>query len=282
MPGKRDRSVRSSTDSDTTPKKSKITIYTSNYFTNLEVESSNDSEKKKKDNVTPKISSFFAPLQKSKMAEQQLAASTTPWLFVKNELLDSMRELNNNFTRSMKETLDDLSHKFNDLVESNHFLEATFNDTRAEATLAVQQVKILTDKIADQDSIIQQQKKIACLEAYSKFYNLTFFNIPETPNETTDILLQRLHHILQMMELDPAHFYIDAMHRLPSSGRGPRPIIVKFISKLDRELVCGKKAILGKTGSTVYIREHFDESTERNIRKLLPIRRAALNQGKKV
>ncbi len=28
-------------------------------------------------------------------------------------------------------------------------------------------------------------------------------------------------HILQMMELDPSHFYIDAIHRLPSSGRGP-------------------------------------------------------------
>ncbi len=66
----------------------------------------------------------------------------------------------------MKEMSDDLSHKFNDLVES------------------------------------YQQKKIASLEAYSKFYNLKFFNIPETPNETTDILLQRLHHILQMMELD--------------------------------------------------------------------------------
>ncbi len=116
---------------------------------------------------------------------------------------------------------------------------------------------MLNDKIADQDSIIQQQKKIACLEAYSKFYNLKFFNIPETSNETTDILLQRLHHILQMMELDPAHFYIDAIHRLPSRGRGPRPVIVTFISKLDRELVW-EKAMLGNTGSSVYIREHFD------------------------
>ncbi len=177
-----------------------------------------------------------------------------------------MQELNNNFTRSKKEMSDDLSLNFNDLVESNRFLEATFNDTRAEATLAVQQVKILTDKIADQDSIIQQQQiKIASQEGYSKFYNLKFFNIPETPNETTDILLQRLHLILQMMELDPAHFYIDAIHRLPSSGTGPRPVIVKFISKLDRELVWGKKAMSGKTGSPVYIHEHFDESTEQNI-----------------
>ncbi len=93
------------------------------------------------------------------MAEQQLVANTTQWLCVKNELFDSMWELNNNFTRSIKEMSDDLSHKFNDLVESNRFLEATFNDTRAEATLAVQQVKTITYKIADQDSIIQHQQK---------------------------------------------------------------------------------------------------------------------------
>ncbi len=207
------------------------------------------------------------------MAEKQLVGSTTPWLCVKNELLDSMRELNNNFTKPMKEMLDDLSHKFTYLVEPNCFLEATFNDTRADTYLAVQQVKILTGKIADQDSIIQhQQKKIASLEEYSKFYNLKFFNIPKNPNKTIDILLQRLHHILQMMELYPARFYIDAIHRLPSSGRGPRPVIVKFIPKLDRELVLGKKAMLVKTGSPVYISGHFDESNEQNIRKLLPIR----------
>ncbi len=74
------------------------------------------------------------------------------------------------------------------------------------------------------------------------------------------------------MELDSARFCIDTIHRLPSNGHGPRPVILKFIFKLDRDLVWSKKALLGKSQSPVYIREHFDEITEKNIRKLLPIR----------
>ncbi len=107
---------------------------------------------------------------------------------------------------------------------------------------------------------------------YSIYYNPKFFNIPEFSNESTYVLLDKFHYILRVMELDSARFCIDTIHRLPSNGHGPRPVILKFISKLDRDLVWSKKALLGKSQSPVYIREHFDEITEKNIRKLLPIR----------
>ncbi len=84
------------------------------------------------------------------------------------------------------------------------------------------------------------------------------------------------------MEINVANLYIDAVHRLPSSGRGPRPVIIKFISKLDRDMVWAQKASLCKIGSNISVREHFNEKNERNIRKLLPIRHTAIDQGKKV
>ncbi len=59
-------------------------------------------------------------------------------------------------------------------------------------------------------------------------------------------------------------------------------MIVKFISKLDRDLVWHNKSKLGNTRCPVLIREHFDETTECNIKRLLPIRRAAIDMGKKV
>ncbi len=108
----------------------------------------------------------------------------------------------------MKEMSDDLSHKFNEIAS---WKPHSRHKSRSHSSYTASK-----NKITDLDSMIQhQQKKITSLEAYSKLYNLNFFNIQETLNETTDILLQRLHHILQMMELDPASFYIDAIHRLP-------------------------------------------------------------------
>ncbi len=47
-------------------------------------------------------------------------------------------------------------------------------------------------------------------------------------------------------------------------------------------MVWVNKSLLCKSSSQVFIREHFNEKVERNIRKLLPIRHAAIDQGKKV
>ncbi len=70
-----------------------------------------------------------------------------------------------------------------------------------------------------------------------------------------------------MMDLGSAKFYIDNIHRLPSNGRDPRPVIVKFVFKFDRDLVWSRKAVLSRTGSTVYIEEYFDEATETKHKK---------------
>ncbi len=47
------------------------------------------------------------------------------------------------------------------------------------------------------------------------------------------MLLEKICYILGQMEINVANLYIDAIHRLPSNRHGPRPVIVKFRSKLD-------------------------------------------------
>ncbi len=101
------------------------------------------------------------------MAEQQLSASAMPWMNLKDDMIQNMKELNDSLTQSMKMMSDDLSKKFDDLKESNSFLEASFNEARMEVS---------EDKITDQQATIEkQEKKIASLEWYSKYYNLKFF-----------------------------------------------------------------------------------------------------------
>ncbi len=76
--------------------------------------------------------------------------------------------------------------------------------------------------------------------------------------------------------------YIDNLHRLPSNRNGQRPVIVKFVSQMDRQHVWENKHLLGLSGSKVYLREHFNSTIEKNMWILLPFRRAAIDQGRKV
>ncbi len=126
------------------------------------------------------------------------------------------------------------------------------------------------------------KNKIASFEICSKYYNLNFLNIEESQNEMSDILLEKIYHSFYLIEIDSTKFYLDTIHRLPSNIRGPRPLIVKFISKLDRDLVWCNKSKLNNTRCLVLICEHFAENTEHNIKRLLPIRRGTIDIGTNV
>jgi ribA/ribD-fused uncharacterized protein len=125
--------------------------------------------------------------------------------------------------------------------------------------------------------------KVQNLETYSRKYNLLFINVPEDRNENATTLRRKLGNILSMVYVDLDSMYIDNIHRLPtSSPYGPKPIIIKFVSYLDRDLVWSKNKQLYESGNRVVIREHFPKEIENNIRQLLPIRKAAKSQGKMV
>ncbi len=111
------------------------------------------------------------------MAEQQLyTADASPLLRLKDDMLQDMKDLNESLTQSMLSMSNDLSKIFDDLKESNSFLEASFKQAKLEDSEAKQQVQKLEFKIDDQHVIIEkQEKKIASLEAY---------NIPESPMRT--------------------------------------------------------------------------------------------------
>ncbi len=81
---------------------------------------------------TPKISAFFFSKTKPNMVEKS-TPDVTKISTMKEEFLICIKDLSNSLTSSMKSMSDDLSQKFNDLAESNRFLEASFNDAKMEA-----------------------------------------------------------------------------------------------------------------------------------------------------
>ncbi len=50
-------------------------------------------------------------------------------------------------TASIKRMSENLSRKFEDLIESNRFLEESSKDVKVEATEAIEQVKTLTKEV---------------------------------------------------------------------------------------------------------------------------------------
>ena len=177
---------------------------------------------------------------------------------------------------SVEDTVNNLSTSFKMLEEQAR--EAT--EASKKACQQVSKLEIEVSQLSKENSLLK--KRLTETEAYSKKYNLKFLNVPESQSENIDILLAKLSDVLGMLDLDLRRIPIDNIHRLPHSGKGPRPIIVKFVSFLDRSLVWGRKFWLGQRGSNVIVREHHARDVEQNIRVLLPIRRAAIQKKLRV
>ncbi len=142
-------------------------------------------------------------------------------------------------------------------------------------------MKMMSDDLSKTFDVLKEkhEKKVTSLESYSKYYTFKYFNIIESLNVNTNLLLEKIRFVLHEMEIDTSKLYYDAVHQLPCSGRGPRPVTINFVSKLDCDMVWANKSLSKQSSSQVFIREHFNEKVERNIRKLLPIRHAAIDQG---
>lgn len=80
------------------------------------------------------------------------------------------------------------------------------------------------------------------LEQYSHRNNLVVYGVPEEKNEMILHVVRRLATALQFDEWSPS--LIDAVHRMGKSSESkPRPIIIRFVSRLDKDLFLSKRKV---------------------------------------
>ncbi len=85
------------------------------------------------------------------------------------------------------------------------------------------------------------------------------------------MLIAKMHELCSVMGLAFERFFIDNIHRLPTNVKQPRPIIIQFVSFLDKEKVLSRKHILRTNNIHPCVafrqwnREHFSSETELNI-----------------
>ena len=108
------------------------------------------------------------------------------------------------------------------------------------------------------------------LEQYTRRENLRFNNIKEMEKEDCRAVI---HDILQRdLELDTSLIRFRAVHRVGKLMQGrTRPIIVRFVSREDRNLVWGKRGKIKQSTvqSDAYITEDFARAIQEERKVLI-------------
>lgn len=187
-----------------------------------------------------------------------------------------------NWAKQMFEILCSMNSTLNNVSAFQKSIEGKVDRALASANKAEQEMAALSDEldVVKRENCILKQKLVEN-ENYSKKYNLKVFNVPEDRDEGPGMLINKLAHLFDPLGINLRIMLVDNVHRLPSSSRGPRPIIIKFASVLDRNAIWNKRDKLNPLGGDrkVYLGEHFAKETENNRRTLLPFRRSAIEKG---
>ena len=160
------------------------------------------------------------------------------------------------------------------LKEKNTLLEGQLQHTLQKNSKLSEEVRVLKDRAIRQ-------------EDYSRRENLRFYNIPEDPEETNEECSAKVKELIS--ELGPDDIQFHAIHRIgkfkptvrndsaapstthaeESQSARPRPVIARFVSRLDAECVWGKRKNLLKTRfSSVYIDRDLSAESAKERGKL--------------
>lgn len=135
-----------------------------------------------------------------------------------------------------KSHVDTIETKVKDIEESIEFNATMVKEVEKEqdGKLAATQQK-LEEKIKELDN------KLLLLEKHDRKYNLLFYGVPEEQNENVvDTVRELFKNDLEIDEDRVNSMYFISGHRIPSESQGPKPIILRFSSSEDKDLVLSK------------------------------------------
>ncbi|MCG8112754.1 MAG: hypothetical protein N0E59_18510 [Candidatus Thiodiazotropha taylori] len=150
-----------------------------------------------------------------------------------NSLKDELAGLKDEFTQSKTE-LENTTKKVSEIEKSLTFQTDRLTDSEAQQKNDLKQAKAELD-----EKIGELNKKLLMMEKQDRKYNLLFYGFPEEKGEN---LFEKLKSVFvndMKMDIHTVHrMQFIHGHRLPSeSSKGPKPIILRFVSFADRELV---------------------------------------------
>jgi hypothetical protein len=192
-----------------------------------------------------------------------------------NRLFEMMNKVLIDITEMKKEITTELI----EIKESMAFRDKQCQEAVANSQTALEETIKLKGKILSLESELEREKnKRVRLETELRSKNLIMMGVKEYPigKNEEDIQATTKQTIFDIFgEIDIA---IDVCYRLgkassKNTDHHPRPIMVKFQNQMSRDLIWRNKHKL--KGTQIHIKEDIPEEIERNVRKLVPILKAA-------
>lgn len=142
-----------------------------------------------------------------------------------------------------------MSDKLDDYETSLEFQSQRISDLeKTQDDKLDQKEKALQDKIDSLD------RKLMLLEKQDRKYNLLFYGIPEETGEKLYTKMRQFFVSELKIDAEAAQrIYFVHGHRFPTESEGPKPIIIRFSSFDDRELILSHAKNLLKTKKRILI-----------------------------
>lgn len=150
--------------------------------------------------------------------------------------------------KTLREEMTDSKTKFVELEEkvTKVIDSVDFNSKSCEEKDKAQTEALTKAKEELEEKVKNLENKLLLQEKQDRKYNFLFYGIHEEPNEDIEDKLKNL--FLNDLNLDysrVSNMYFAHGHRLPSKSPGPKPIILRFTSYGDRDLVLSNAYKLG-------------------------------------
>ena len=228
--------------------------------------------------VQVKFSEEFGNFKKdiATMIAQQETRISLKFKQLEDKFTDMFKEMRSDINQvrvDVEETnrkVTDISEKVTELEKSvqHHSIQVDDNENKCKGRYSDIETKLDT-KTDELD------KKLKLLEKHDRKYNLLFYGFPEETNENVYTTMRD--SFVQDLKIDEErvhNMYFSNGHRLPSKNPGPKPIILRFTSFEDRELVLSSSYQYGgmKKRALVDLPEDMKKERNRLAKKAFEIR----------
>jgi hypothetical protein len=228
----------------------------------------------------------------SKVVTRNTAKSNKPEATEQPTLVSIDEKLNSilNILGKHSDVISEIKKEQHDMSESIELCHKNISDfTKIVSNQGVKIAECEKELLRMNNEVIKlsselkkSKQEVNELEQYSHRNNLIIYGIPEDKGENIQHVLRRLANALQFAEWSPS--LVDAVHRMGKSNQSqPRPIIIKFVSRLVKEEFWIKRKVkrnlkatdLGfSSENSIYINESLTHAN----RELLRMTRVAARQ----
>ena len=163
-----------------------------------------------------------------------------------DELKEEVRNMKSNIEKNENDIIA-INEKLEDYETSIEFNSSMIKDTEQKQIKKLEEAEKRVD-----DKIKELENKLLLLEKQDRKYNLLFYGIPEEANER---LYDKMRHFFETelgIEKEAAqNIHFVNGHRYPTKNKGPNPVIIRFSTWNDRELVLSHAKNLLNTGKRI-------------------------------